>query len=110
MKELSNLARMGVAHKAFGNPIPQQAYDLIDLVEKAVPEFNPYIDIGDKIRELMGYVQNGSEVTIKLFQDDATHNYHIEAVSMGKVLWSEWDNCFITLINNAYEKHAEKFK
>ena len=49
MNKLSNLARMGVAHKAFGNPIPQQAYDLIDLVEKAVPEFNPQLKVDKEV-------------------------------------------------------------
>lgn len=109
MNKLSNLAKIGIAHKCFGNPIPQQAYDLIDAVEEAVPQFNPHIDVGDKLRALMGYIQNGSDVTIKLFQDDATNTFHIEAVSMGKVLWSEWGQSFLTVINNAYEKHAEKF-
>lgn len=109
MNKLSSLAKTGIAHKCFGNPIPQQAYDLIDAVEEAVPQFNPYMDVGDKLRALMGYIQNGSDVTIKLFQDDATNTFHVEAVSMGKVLWSEWDQCFLTVINKAYEKHAEKF-
>lgn len=49
MNKLSNLARMGVAHKAFGNPIPQQAYDLIDLVEKAIPEFNPQLKVDKEV-------------------------------------------------------------
>lgn len=34
-KPLSSLGRAGVAHEAFGNPIPQAAYKLIDLIEAA---------------------------------------------------------------------------
>lgn len=45
MNRISDLARMGIAHKAFGNPIPQQAYDLIDLVEDAIVQFNPQMQV-----------------------------------------------------------------
>lgn len=41
MNKISSLARMGIAHRCFGNPIPQAAYDLIDATQKCVEEFNP---------------------------------------------------------------------
>lgn len=63
-----------------------------------------------KLRDLMGYVENGSDQTIKIFQDDATGTYHIKAESMGKELWSEWHDTFDGVIEQAYEKHAEKFE
>ena len=31
-----------------------------------------------KLKELAGYVRNGSDTTIKLFQDDATRSYWIK--------------------------------
>lgn len=41
MNKISSLARMGIAHRCFGNPIPQAAYDLIEATEKCVEDFNP---------------------------------------------------------------------
>lgn len=31
-----------------------------------------------KLRELLGYVENGTDTTVALFQDDATHNYIVK--------------------------------
>lgn len=62
-----------------------------------------------KIRALMGYVENGTEVCVTLFQDDSTKDYFIKAKSLGKELWSESDSNFERLIDHAYEKYAEKF-
>lgn len=45
MNKISSLARMGIAHRCFGNPIPMAAYDLIDATEKCVAEFNPKLKI-----------------------------------------------------------------
>lgn len=63
----------------------------------------------EKFRALIGYVQNGSDVVVSVFQDDATNSYHLVAKSMGKTIWSEHNDCFTKLINDAYDKHAEKF-
>lgn len=49
MNKLSSLARMGIAHKCFGNPIPQQAYDLIEAVEEAILDFNPQLKVNKEI-------------------------------------------------------------
>lgn len=40
LTQLSSLARMGIAHHAFGNPIPQPIYDVIRRTEMAMVEFN----------------------------------------------------------------------
>ena len=42
MIKLSTIARMVIAHECFGNPIPREAYELIDAVEKAISDLkNP---------------------------------------------------------------------
>lgn len=43
MNKISSLARMGIAHRAFGNPIPPAAYYLIEATENCVADFNPPI-------------------------------------------------------------------
>lgn len=48
------------------------------------------------LRELMGYVQNGSDATVTLFQDDATSTYFVQA---GKL--SEFDDSFNGAIDKA---------
>ncbi len=63
-----------------------------------------------KLRDLMGYVENGTDQTLSIFQDDATGTYHITAKFMNKEIWSEWHNTFEGVIEQAYEKHAEKFE
>lgn len=49
MNKLSSLAKMGIAYKCFGNPIPQQAYDLIEAVEEAILDFNPHLKVNKEI-------------------------------------------------------------
>lgn len=106
MKKISSLARAGIAHKAFGNPIPQEAYNLIELTEQAVQQFNPSID---KLRKLMGYVENGTDKCIHIFQDDATGDYYISCYTMSqRQLWSESASSFESVIEIAYEKHHEE--
>lgn len=53
----------------------------------------------NKIRDLMGYVEDGSDVTLKLYQDDATKTFHVQ-VGSGHSAWGE---TFSEAINNAYE-------
>lgn len=76
LTQLSSLARMGIAHHAFGNPIPQPIYDVIRRTEMAMVEFNQDVirkaEMFDMIRNLMGYVENGTDTSVTLFQDDAT--------------------------------------
>ena len=63
-----------------------------------------------KLNDLMGFVQNSTELTVKLFQDDATMCYHMEALKYnGTVSWNEWGNNLEELINKAWEKHGEDY-
>lgn len=41
----------------------------------------------DTLRALMGYVQNGTGQTVRIFQDDATNTYHVSAGD--KTYWGE---------------------
>lgn len=53
----------------------------------------------NKIRVLMGYVEDGSDVVLKLYQDDATMTFHVQ-VGSGH---SAWGRTLSEAINNAYE-------
>lgn len=57
MNKISSLARMGIAHRCFGNPIPQAAYDLIEATEKCVEEFNPASKIEKAAPDLLEALQ-----------------------------------------------------
>ena len=61
----------------------------------------------NKLHDLMGYVLNGSEGVISLYQDDATKTYHIERTVMGKKIWSEYGDSLSEVINKAWEKHGQ---
>ena len=70
--------------------------DLVTLRRKA--------ELFDMIRNLMGYVENSSDVTLKLSQDDATMNYIVTGGSSG---W-EWGYSFEESIRKAFEKFGDK--
>lgn len=57
MNKISSLARMGIAHRCFGNPIPQAAYDLIEATEKCVEDFNPPNKLAEHAPELLEELQ-----------------------------------------------------
>lgn len=42
----------------------------------------------NKIRELMGYVEDGSDVVVSIYQDDATKTFHVR-VGSDSVHWGE---------------------
>ena len=52
-----------------------------------------------KIRRLMGYVENGTDVTVKFSQDDATKDFFVRAGS--KVDGSWYGKTFNEAIDNA---------
>lgn len=58
MNKISSLARMGIAHRCFGNPIPQAAYDLIEATEKCVEDFNPPNKLAEHAPELLEALHN----------------------------------------------------
>lgn len=54
------------------------------------------------LREIMGYVQNGSDTTVSLFHDDATMDYMI---SVGKKTY--WGYSLENVIEKAAEAEGE---
>jgi hypothetical protein len=46
-------------------------------------------ELVDGLQRLMGYVQNGSDTTVSMFQDDATHTYHVKIgrAPLGPTFW-----------------------
>ena len=55
------------------------------------------------LRELMGYVQNGSDETVSLFQDDATMDYMLR---VGKKTY--WGNSLESVIIKAFEAEGSR--
>ena len=55
------------------------------------------------LQELMGYVQNGSEETVSLFQDDATMNFILR---VGKKMY--WGNSLENVIEKAFEAEGSR--
>lgn len=63
----------------------------------------------DMITELMGYVQNGTDGIISLFQDDATLSYWVSHRTAGKLNpdWQEHGGSLEQAIKTAFEKHGD---
>ncbi len=59
----------------------RQAFEIMELAVKRRDEklamLEPQMECLRLIRALMGYVENGSEQAVKLFQDDATKAYFV---------------------------------
>lgn len=58
----------------------------------------------DKLRNLMGYVENGTEAVVKIFQDECTRDYFVKARGESY--------CAITLseaIDKAYQDQKQEF-
>lgn len=62
-----------------------------------------------KLECLMGYVQNGTDGIISLFQDDATMNYGISHRTPGKTHndWVMFGTSLANTIKVAYENHKD---
>ena len=59
----------------------------------------------DKLHDLLGYVQNGSQREIKIFQDDATNNFHIVILGSNREpIGREWGVSLEDVINKAWLK------
>ena len=65
--------------------------------------------LAQMIKGCMGYIQNGTGISINLSQDDATGAFHLTATDCGDVLWNEYAGDIETLFRSSYDKHAEKF-
>jgi hypothetical protein len=72
-----------------------------DIVRKA--------KLFDNIRNLMGYVQNGSDTVLRIFQDDATMTYHIKAGNVSKTTWEEYDQSFEGVIEKAFKNYGDEY-
>lgn len=64
----------------------------------------------DMLTELMGYVQNGTDGILTLFQDDATLSYWVSHRTVGKTNhdWQEYGKSFEQAIKTAFEKHGDQ--
>jgi len=58
----------------------------------------------EKLRNLMGYVENGTESVVKIFQDEATKDYVVKVRG-----YSYYDRVFSKAIDQAYEAHKQEF-
>lgn len=62
-----------------------------------------------KLERLMGYVQNGTDGIISLFQDDVTMSYGIGRRAPGKThnVWTASGTSLTAAINEAYNEHKD---
>lgn len=72
-----------------------------ELVE--INEWRKKAELYDKLRDLMGDVEDGSHTSVGMFQDDATLTFHI-TVGRGDGKQGEWAESFQSVINKAHTK------
>ena len=62
-----------------------------------------------KLERLMGYVQNGTDGIVSLFQDDATMDYGISHRAPGKTTndWTAYGKSLTGAINKAHNEHKD---
>lgn len=62
-----------------------------------------------KLECLMGYVQNGTDGIVSLFQDDATMDYGISHRAPGKTTndWTAYGKSLTGAISKAYDEHKD---
>lgn len=62
-----------------------------------------------KLERLMGYVQNGTDGIVSLFQDDATMDYGMNHRAPGKTTndWAVHDKSLARVIDKAYNEHKD---
>ena len=59
------------------------------------------------LRKLMGYVENGSDQTVELFQDDATRDFFVKTGAYRKEN-SYWDHSLHEAIQKAFEAEGDR--
>lgn len=64
-------------------------------------------ELYDMLVNLMGYVQNGTDETIRLFQDDATMHYFVSGGSSPRG-WGESARSLEQAIIQAHKRHGDK--
>lgn len=75
-------------------------------VEEDIKALRRKADLYDKLVDLMGYVQNGTDDIIKLFQDDATMSYCVGGGYHQSKQWYETAPSLESAIIKAHEKHG----
>ena len=80
----------------WGDPEVQEMAQELLTARKAVQTL-------ESLRELMGYVQNGSDETVSLFQDDATMDFMLR---VGKKTY--WGNSLENVIDKAFEAEGSR--
>ena len=97
LKEIANaqpVQEYDTAYITLGD-IKEMAQELL-TARKAVQTLN-------HLKELMGYVQNGSDETVSLFQDDATMDYMLR---VGKKTY--WGLSLENVIEKAFEAEGSR--
>ncbi len=62
----------------------------------------------DKLQDLIGYVQDGTNVSLTIFQEDVSpYHYHIYVKQCGTVLWSYSGETLEQAVNNAHHHVVE---
>lgn len=85
----------------FGPVFSQLIFQLAETTRKS--------QLFDQLRDLMGYVENGTDGIIVLSQDDATRTYWVSHRVVGRVEydWQEYAVSLEQAIRNAFEKHGD---
>lgn len=73
-----------------------------------MPEANEPTII-QKLHGLIGYIQNGTDVAIRIFQDDVTKMYYITAGNNSYIKWEVYAASLEAVIDKAYKEYGEKF-
>ena len=68
------------------------------------------IGILEKLNALKGYVQNGTDVVVSFFEDEATNDVFIVGKDIfDKIIWSAHAKTLEEAINKAYEENKQDF-
>ena len=86
----------------FGPEFSQLIHKIAQMQKKA--------ELFDQLRSLMGYVQNGSDGIITLFQDDATMDYFIKHHALGRKEhdWMESAASLESAIQKAFKNYGDE--
>ena len=100
--------------KEIANAQPVQEYDtayitLGDIKEMAqeLIEARQLAEDMKRLRGLMGYVENGSDQAVELFQDDATRDFFVKTGAYRKEN-SYWGHSLHEAIQKAFEAEGDR--
>lgn len=60
-----------------------------------------------ELRDVIGYIENGGGQSIKIYQDDATHIWHLHVIQFMGGIHEYWDDSLEGVIKKAHAKHYE---